>query len=123
MRDNKKNKKASQKQDNGSSVIGTQSLSSRLADREPSPVPKTGNMKASVGPQAQEKKAAKKDSQIKATAIPQATENKDRKEEAQHKATAGTQAVENKVAKDSVGPQGQVEASADIILEKDKGSC
>eukprot|EP00957_Ditylum_brightwellii_P146848 11178790-Ditylum_brightwellii.AAC.1 len=42
----------------------------RLANREPSPVPKTGNIKASVGPQAWEKKTAKKDSQIKATAGP-----------------------------------------------------
>eukprot|EP00957_Ditylum_brightwellii_P107697 8216420-Ditylum_brightwellii.AAC.1 len=95
----------------------------RLANREPSPVPETGNIKASAGPQDWEKKGMKKYLQIKATAGPQAMENKDTKEEAQNKATAGSQAAENKVTKDSAGPQGQVEASADIILKKDKGSC
>eukprot|EP00957_Ditylum_brightwellii_P170625 12987513-Ditylum_brightwellii.AAC.1 len=163
MRDHKENKKISQNQDNGGSVIKTQSLNSRLAGRPVSPVPEIGKIKdsvgpqaggnkvmkkeaqikasvvpqaaenkdtkedtqikASVGPQAAENKVVKKEAQIKASVGPQAAESKDTKEEAQSKATAGPHAVENKVVKGYAGPQGQVEASVDIILKKDKGYC
>eukprot|EP00957_Ditylum_brightwellii_P096095 7321131-Ditylum_brightwellii.AAC.1 len=110
MRDKKETKKTSQKQDNSSAW-------------ENKAVKEDSQIKTTAGLQAVENKDTNGEAQNKTTLNPQAVENKDTKEDVQNKATAGPQTVKNKVVKDSVGPQGQVEASAVIILKKEEGYC